>query len=111
LLDNYPELRDMPPAEARRWLWEYYAGLPSKQRAEFVKQALGVRNVTSMDVEALPIVFGHKISHDAHTIPHASKAELCRLIQAPPLLWTGWYDWCLNDAFATWEMLRREGKT
>src|SRR5690606_33059646 len=39
LLERYPELRDMRPAEARRWLWEHYAGQPSRQRAEFVKQA------------------------------------------------------------------------
>jgi predicted acyl esterase len=110
LLDSYPKLRNMPSAEAKRSLWEHYAGLPSKQRAEFVKQALGVQNVTSMDVEALPVIFGHTISHDAHTIPHASQAELCQLIKAPPLLWTGWYDWALNDALATWEIFRREAR-
>lgn len=110
LLESYPNLRNMPPAEARRWLWEHYASLSSKERAEFVKQAMGVENVTSMTVEALPVIFGPKISHDAHTIPHASPAELCGLIKAPPLLWTGWYDWALNDALATWEIFRREAK-
>ncbi len=110
LLDRYPNLRKLPPTKAKRWLWEHYASLPSAQRAEFVKQAMGVKNVTSVDVEALPSIFGQQISHDANTIPHANPAELCRMIKAPPMFWTGWYDWCLNDAFATWETLRREGR-
>lgn len=110
LLVLYPELRRLAPGKAQRWLWRHYAALPSKQRAEFVKQALGVENITSVDVEFLSGIFGHTTSHDAHTIPHANPAELCRLIKSPPLFWTGWYDWCLNDAFATWETLRREGK-
>ena len=110
LLARFPDLRTMAPSKAKRWLWEHYASLPSAQRAEFVKQALGVRNVTSADVESLPALFGHQIAHDAHTIPHASPPDLCRLIHAPPLLLTGWYDWCLNDAFATWELFRREAR-
>ncbi|RPH92013.1 MAG: CocE/NonD family hydrolase, partial [Lysobacterales bacterium] len=110
LLAQYPYLREMPPSQAKRWLWERYCSLSSPKRAEFVKRALGVKNVTSMNVESLPAIFGHKISHDAHTIPNANPAALCRQINAPPLLFTGWYDWCLNDAFATWELFRREAQ-
>jgi uncharacterized protein len=110
LLERFPQLRDMPPSKARQWLWEHYCSLSSAGRAEFVKQAMGTKNVSILEVEALSELFGHQISHDAHTIPHANPAELCRMIQAPPLLFTGWYDWCLNDAFATWDTLRREGR-
>jgi uncharacterized protein len=110
LLTRFPNLREMPPSKAKRWLWEHYAALPSAQRAKFVKQALGVNNVTSQDVESLPAIFGHQISHDAHTIPNASPPDLCRSIHATPLLLTGWYDWCLNDAFATWELFRRKAQ-
>jgi putative CocE/NonD family hydrolase len=109
LLTRIPNLHEMQPLRAKRWLWEQYAALDCRHRAEFVKQALGVHTVTSVDVESLPAIFGQTISHDALMIPHASRPELCRTVLAPPLLRTGWYDWCLNDALATWEMLRREG--
>ncbi len=110
LLTRFPNLSKMPPSKAKRWLWEQYAAMTCAQRAEFIKQAHGVKNVTSMDVEAMPSIFGQQISHDAHTIPHANPAELCKMITAPPLMRTGWYDWCLNDALATWETLRRSGR-
>ena len=109
LLTRFPQLEGMPSSVAQRWLWTHYCGLSSAQRAAFIKDALGVKSVTSVEVERLPAVFGQQIAHDALTLPSASPAELCRLIQAPPLLVTGWYDWALNDAFATWELLRREG--
>jgi predicted acyl esterase len=110
LLVRFPELRDLRSSEGKRWLWEQYCGMPCAQRAEFVKEALGVKFVTSADVESLSAIFGHQISHDRHTIPHASPSDLCKLINAPPLLLTGWYDWGLNDALVTWQLLRREGQ-
>ncbi len=108
LLARFPDLHSLAPSQGKRWLWEHYCALSCAQRAAFIKQALGVKNITSVDVESLPSIFGHRISHDAIAVPHADPAELCRLIKAPPLLRTGWYDWCLNDAFATWGLLRRE---
>lgn len=110
LLSRYPELGEMPPSKAKRWLWEQYCALPCAQRAELIKQALGTKNVSFVDMEALPAIFGHQTTIDSHTVPHASPPELCRLIHAPALLHTGWYDWALNDALATWEFLRREGQ-
>jgi len=110
LLARYPELRTQPASWAKRRLWEYYCALSCAQRAELVKQALGVKNVTSVDVESLPAIFGHQISHDAHTLPHPQPSELCRSLYAPPLVVTGWYDWALNDALATWELFRREAR-
>jgi predicted acyl esterase len=107
---RFPRVDSLPISEAKRWLWEYYCTLTGAQRSEFVKQALGIESVTSIDVESLPAIFGYQISHDAHTIPHVSPPDLCRLIQAPPLLLTSWYDWCLNDALATWGLFRQEAK-
>ena len=104
---SFPHLRELPPAEAQRWLWEHYCSLTCAERADFVKQALDIKNVTSADVEALSGVFGQRISHDAHTLPHPRPEELCRSLHAPALLSTGWYDWGLNDALATWELLTR----
>jgi predicted acyl esterase len=109
ILARFPHLREMAPSAAKAWLWEHYCSLTCAQRADFIKQALGVSQVTSVDVESLPALFGQRISHDALTIPHPRPAELCRAILAPPLMRTGWYDWCLNDALATWQLLRREG--
>ncbi len=108
LLARYPNLSTLPPSKAQRWLWEQYCAMTCAQRAAFIKQALGVKNVTSENASLLPALFGQQISQDAQTVPNASPAALCKLMKAPPLMRTGWYDWCLNDAFATWEMLRKE---
>lgn len=108
LLASYPTLQTMTPSQAKRWLWEHYCALPSAERAVFVRQALNVSSVGVQEVESLAAIFGHQISHDAHTHPHADPAELSRVVQAPALMCTGWYDWALNDALATWELLRRE---
>jgi predicted acyl esterase len=110
LLARFPNFRELTPSKAKRWLWEHYCALPSAERVECVKQALGTNQVSIVEVEALPAIFGHRISHDAHTIPHASPPDLCRSIHALPLLRTGWYDWGLNDALATWELFRREAR-
>jgi putative CocE/NonD family hydrolase len=110
LHERFPWLGGMPHADAQRRLWEEYCALPSTGRVEFLKEALGVRNITFTDMEKLPPIFGQRISIDSHTVPHPDHAELARMIQAPPLLSTGWYDWGINDALATWELMRREGR-
>ncbi len=107
LLTRFPELDTMSPDEAQRWLWARYCSLPCAGRAEFIKQALDIKTITSIDVESLPAIFGQHISHDRHTLPHTRPAELVRSLHAPALLRTGWYDWGLNDALATWQLLRR----
>lgn len=108
LLSRYPSLRTMRPAQAKRWLWEQYCALPCAQRAALIEQALGVNSVSMREVESLSAIFGHRVAHDAHTLPHAKPTELCRSLHAPPLMVTGWYDWALNDELATFELLRRE---
>lgn len=111
LLARFPNLRQMAPFDAKKWLWSQYAAMSCAERAQFVKQAMDVDQVTILQVESLPEIFGQHVSHDALTIPHDDPAALCKMVQAPPLMRTGWYDWCLNDAFATWEGLRRDGRT
>ena len=110
LLSRYPELKTLTPARAKQWLWEQYCALNGAERAAFVQHAMGTKSVSVVEVESLSAIFGHQISHDAHTLPSVRKADICRSLRAPVLMLTGWYDWCLNDAFATWEMLRREGE-
>jgi predicted acyl esterase len=110
VLARFPTLRTIQPTQAKRWLWEHYCGLKGAARAEFLQRAMGTHSVSVAEVETASRLFGQQISHDALTLPHTNPAELCRLIKAPPLLFTGWYDWGLNDALATWETLRREGR-
>lgn len=109
VLSRNPELRGLPPLLAKRRLWEQYCSSSCSQRAAFVRESLGVRSVSIVEVECLPAIFGHSISHDSHTLPNIDQTALCRSIHAPPLMITGWYDWGLNDALATWQMLRRHG--
>jgi uncharacterized protein len=108
LVARYPQLRELPPSQAKRWLWEQYCALPCQRRAEVVRRAMGTSAVGVLEVEALPAIFGHRISHDALTLPHPDRSGLCRAIHAPALMITGWYDWALNDALATWTLLRCE---
>jgi hypothetical protein len=107
LLMRFPDLRALRPSQAKRWLWEHYCSLTCAGRAELVKWALGVKNVTSVDVESLSEIFGHQISHDRHTLPHPRPAELCQSFHAPVMLRTAWYDWGVNDALGTWDLLMR----
>jgi len=107
VLTQFPNVRSMQPRETQRYLWEHYCSLTCAQRAEFVKQVLGVKNVTTVSVNSLSSIFGRHISHDRHTLPHPRLDELCHSFHAPVLLRTGWYDWGINDALATWDLLMR----
>lgn len=106
LLERFPVLRTLSPPAAQRWLWETYCALGCRERAQLVREALSIKTVTIVDVEALSAVFGQQISHDRHTLPHPQPAELVRTFRAPVLLRTGWYDWGLNDALSTWKIGR-----
>lgn len=110
LLNDHPQLETMEPAEAKRWLWQSYCSLSSAQRAAFVRKVFSVDAVSAREVEALGSIFGHRVSHDAHSLPYADATELCRQQNAPALMVTGWYDWGLNDALETWRLLRHEAK-
>lgn len=104
-LARFPQLRRLSSAEAQRWLWEHYCSLTCAGRAQLVKEMLGTDSVSILEVEALSSVFGQRISHDAHTLPNSRPTELIHTMHAPVLMRTGWYDWGLNDALATWDLL------
>ncbi len=108
LLERYPHLRDLPPAEVEDWLWARYCSLSCAGRAQLIKELTGAKSVTIIEIESLSGMLGHRISHDRHTLPHVRMDELVKSLSAPALLVTGWYDWGLNDAFATWDLLARE---
>lgn len=110
LLKQYPELRNLEPLQGQRRLWQLYCELDPTQRAGFIKKAVGEPNVTISGVEALAGVFGQHIAHDAHMFPCARQSEIAPALHAPALMITGWYDWGLNDALATWALLKREGR-
>jgi uncharacterized protein len=107
ILESYPVLRSLPSAEGKRWLFDHYSRQGGAERARLIKQALDCKAVTVVDVEALTAVFGHQIGHDAHLIPNPRRVEVLQSLRAPALMITGWYDWFLDDALATWQLLRR----
>lgn len=107
VLKRFPELADVPPHQAQQRLWAHYCSLGNADRAELVKEITGARNVTIVEVESLPGSFGATISHDRHTLPHTQMEEVVRSLHAPALMVSGWYDWGLNDLFATWDLLGR----
>lgn len=108
LLNRFPNLKSMSPSQAQRRLWEYYCSLSCGDRVEFVQQATGVTGgISILEVERLNEIFGYQISHDRHTLPHPKMDELVKSLHSSVLFSTGWYDWGLNDALATWELLKR----
>jgi uncharacterized protein len=102
-----PELAGESPYAAQQRLWAYYCSLNCADRAELIKEITGARNVTIVEVESLSGSFGPAISHDRHTLPHTRMEEVARSLHAPALMVSGWYDWGLNDLFATWDLLGR----
>lgn len=107
LLKRLPELADLSPYAGQQRLWAYYCSLTCADRAGLVEEITGARNVTIVEVESLSGIFGHTISHDRHTLPHTRMAEVAGSLHAPALMVSGWYDWGLNDLFATWDLLNR----
>lgn len=107
VLNRYPELRGLALDAAQRRLWEHYCSLSCAGRAELVREVMGTGTIGILEVEGLSSVFGQRIAHDAHTLPHPRPEELCHTMHAPALLRTGWYDWGINDALATWDLLMR----
>ena len=106
LAESFPDIKGLSPAEAQVWLWAHYCSLTCAERAEFVRRVTDSPAVTILDCENLGPVFGQGISLDRHTLPTADPARQCGDFHAIPLVRTGWYDWFVNDALATWELLR-----
>ena len=108
LAESFPEISDLRPVDAQAWLWAHYCSLTCSERAEFTRRVAGAHHVNMAHTEtSLPAIFGQAISLDRHTLPSADPAKQCADLNAVPLLRTGWYDWFVNDALATWELLRR----
>jgi uncharacterized protein len=107
VLKRFPELQELSPWKAQDWLWAHYCSLTCAGRADFIKEVTGAPRVSIIDIESMPATFGHRISHDRHTLPHTQMEELVGSLHAPVLFSTGWYDWGLNDAFATWDLIQR----
>lgn len=107
LLARFPELQNLAHREAQDWLWRHYCGLSSKERARLITEAIGKSHIAIEDIEASPTFFGRGIAHDRHHLPAVDMEAVCRSFRAPALLRTAWYDWFLNDALATWELLER----
>jgi predicted acyl esterase len=108
LLDHYPELRSLPPAEGQRWLYEQYRALAPAQRADLLRLALGEASFTFQGAGRVSAIFGHKVPRTGYLFPRARDDELFASLHAPALVITGWYDWGLGDTLATWELLTRE---
>lgn len=106
LADSFPELKELSSVEAQAWLWAHYCSLTCAERAEFVRGVTGSPRVTIVDAENIGPLFGQGISLDRHTLPAVDPAQQVAEFNAIPLLRTGWYDWFVNDALATWELLR-----
>ncbi|MFI6503934.1 CocE/NonD family hydrolase [Nonomuraea typhae] len=106
LAESFPALKGLSPVEAQAWLWAHYCSLTCAERAEFIRGVTGSPHVTMADVERIGPLFGQGISIDRHTLPAVDPARQVAGFRAIPLLRTGWYDWFVNDALATWELLR-----
>lgn len=111
VLARNPTLASMNLPEIQQFLWQEYCRMPAAERATFVREALGADKVTIIEIEALSEIFGNAIAHDAHSLPFEDVSAALRALHATPLVCTGWYDWALNDALATWAALRRAEST
>jgi uncharacterized protein len=110
VVKRYPNLGTLPLSEAKRWLWEKYCSLPPAQRAEILKELLGVSEFSYNEMHLLPTVFDGLITCGAHSIPSVRSSELCQRFHAPALIITGWYDWNLGDMLPSWAVFRREAR-
>ena len=100
-------LAGLSPYAAQQRLWAHYCSLTSAGRAAFVKEVTGSPAVTIVEVESLPEIFGRHIPADRHMLPYTQTEEAAESVHAPALMVSGWYDWGLNDLFATWDLLSR----
>jgi predicted acyl esterase len=105
VLERYPNLRSLPSAAGKRWLWEHYTTLGPAERTELIKLALNEDTVTLASIEALPDIFGHSIPIGLFLFPRVGTHELIQSLRAPALVIAGWYDWNLRDTLATWDLL------
>jgi uncharacterized protein len=100
-------LSSLSPHAAQQRLWAHYCALAGAGRAELIREVTGSPTVTIVEVESLPEIFGRQIPADRLMLPYARTEEAAESLHAPALMVSGWYDWGLNDLFATWDLLNR----
>jgi hypothetical protein len=110
IVDRYPALRALPLSEAKRQLWAQYCALRPAQRAVLLKQLMGVREFSYVEMSSLATFFDSQTAFGWHTIPSVGPAQLCQRFHAPALIITGWYDWNLGDQLPSWMAFRREAR-
>lgn len=106
LRTRFPETAGLSQVEAQAWLWAHYCSLSCPDRAELLRDLTGQPHPTMLDVETIGALFGQGISIDRHTLPAVEPAKQVAGFRAVPLLRTGWYDWFVNDALETFELIR-----
>lgn len=108
---RFPQLEMLSEPARWDWLWKHYNSLDPAGRVEFLKSALGEETFTFVSTTKLNPLFGPEVDPDALMLPRAGVAQLCGAIQAPGLMVTGWYDWCLGDALESFTQITRQSGT
>lgn len=106
---RFPQLERLSEAARWDWLWKHYNSLDPASRVEFLKSALGEETFTFVSTTKLNPLFGPEVDPDALMLPRAGVSQLCGAMQAPALMVTGWYDWCLGDALESFTQITRQG--
>jgi hypothetical protein len=110
LFQRYPELEALDADERHAEMWRRYVGMPPKERADLLKFLLDAPEVNFYNFGDVPPVFGAVGATPAFKYVKPSIPELYRELHAPALMLTGWYDWGLNRAFHTWELIQRHAR-
>lgn len=107
--ERFAQLEMLSESERWDWLWKHYNSLDPAGRAQFLKDALGEETITFVTTTKLNPLFGPTVDPDALMLARAGGAQLCAAMQAPALMVTGWYDWCLGDTLESYTQLTRLG--
>jgi len=108
LAGKFLPLQPLAPSDRQHWLWVKYCNYTCAERAAFIKDVFGTDCVSIQEAESLSSIFGQTISHDRLTLPTTDLDALARSLKSPALMITGWYDWGLNDALATWQLIMQQ---
>jgi predicted acyl esterase len=110
LSERHPEFRGQSLSRVKQRLWANYCSLPPAERAAFLKQLMGAKEFSYVQMCSLTTVFDSLIPYGYHSIPSVGAAELFERFHAPALMLTGWYDWNLGDQLPSWVEFRRRAR-
>ena len=110
LFEHYADLRGQSLSQIKHGLWAHYCSRPPAERAAFLKQLMGVKEFSYVEMCSLTTVFDSLIAYGLHTIPSVGTAELFKRFQAPALMLAGWYDWNLGGQLPSWIEFRRKAR-